>query len=166
MLTTLMAVLKSCIRDFIGGVVHPSCCCLTCADWDEKCKKCAFPPLPPVRNDVRAPGYLFFRPCYWYDAANLDCNCTMYIRGKSLNQSSTFWHNPFFIFLLGNFRTRSTDWALNETDNLVNLIILFHLAPSRMFYDKYFSSYDFLKIFILKILIEFLCISHDFMEDH
>ena len=35
------------------------------------------------------------------------------------------------------------------------MIILFHLAPSRMLYDKYFSSYEFLKIFLRKILVDF-----------
>ena len=38
---------------------------------------------------------------------------------------------------------------------LVNLIIFFHLAPSRMIYDNCFSRYDFLKINLRKIEIEF-----------
>ena len=35
------------------------------------------------------------------------------------------------------------------------MIILFHLAPSRMLYDKYFSRYDFLKIYLWKIQMKF-----------
>ena len=54
--------------------------------------------------------------------------------------------------------------AKNLSDE-VNLIILFHLAPSRMLYNKYFSSYEFLKINLRNIFIEFFSIFHDFMKD-
>ena len=47
---------------------------------------------------------------------------------------------------------------------LVNLIILFHLAPSRMLYDKYFSSYEFFNLFLQKIQIEFFSIFLRFCE--
>ena len=36
----------------------------------------------------------------------------------------------------------------NEIDRVSNLIILFHLEPSRMLYDIYFLRYDFLKIYL------------------
>ena len=47
----------------------------------------------------------------------------------------------------------SIDWMSLQTKLIgqVNLIILFHLAPSRMLYNKYFSRYDFLKDLFMKI---------------
>ena len=45
---------------------------------------------------------------------------------------------------------------------LVNKIILFHLAPNRMLCTKYFSRYDFLKIYLQKLQIEFFFIFYDF----
>ena len=44
----------------------------------------------------------------------------------------------------------------------VNLIILFHLALIRSLWDKYFSRYEFLKIYLRKIQIEFFSIYFDF----
>ena len=38
--------------------------------------------------------------------------------------------------------------ASNEIDRVNKFDNLFHLAPSRMFNDKYFSNYDFLKFFL------------------
>ena len=38
---------------------------------------------------------------------------------------------------------------------LVNLIILFHLAPNRSLWDKCFSRYEFLKIYLRKMQIDF-----------
>ena len=42
------------------------------------------------------------------------------------------------------------------------MIILFHLAPSRMLYGKYFLRYGFLKIYLWKLRIEFFSIFYDF----
>ena len=44
------------------------------------------------------------------------------------------------------------------------MIILFHLAPSRMLFDNFFLRYDFLKIYLQKIQMEFFSIFYDFQE--
>ena len=83
-----------------------------------------------------------------------------YSREKSRSLSSTFWHIRekqgfhFLIRKLGN----SSGWLVPPMKFIgwVNLIILFHLAPSRSLWDKYFSCYEFLKIYLRKMQIEFL----------
>ena len=66
---------------------------------------------------------------------------------KSRSQSSTFWHireKQGFHFLMRKSRNSSDRMSPPmKLIGKVNLIILFHLAPSRMLYDKY----DYVMIF-------------------
>ena len=80
-------------------------------------------------------------------------------REKSRSLSSTFWHireKQGFHFLMGKLGNSSGWlWPPMKFIGWVNLIILFHLAPSRSLWDKYFSCYEFLKIYLRKMQIEF-----------
>ena len=67
-----------------------------------------------------------------------------------------FKRNMVFISLLESWTSLLADWGLQWNWQWVNLIFLFHLAPSRMLYDKYSFPYDFLKIICEKFKLNFL----------
>ena len=73
-------------------------------------------------------------------------------REKSRSQSLSFLHireKHGFHFLMRKLGTFTEQmWPPMKLIGYVNLIILFHLAPSRMLYGKYFSRYEFLKIYL------------------
>ena len=68
----------------------------------------------------------------------------------------TFQSNMVLIFFLGSWGFWFIEWGHH-------LIILFHLAPSRMLYGKKFLHYEFLKIYLRKIQIEFFSNFYDFV---
>ena len=74
--------------------------------------------------------------------------------GKIVEGSQTFWYIPenhvfhFLIREFGNLIERLG--SPMKLIGYVNLIILFHLAPSRILCNKYFPRNDFLKIFLRK----------------
>ena len=79
--------------------------------------------------------------------------------------SLSFWHFffPWKWSYTGVAMCHDEQIKAKNLSDEVNLIILFNLAPSRMLYDKYFSSYEFLKINLRNIFIEFFSIFHDFL---
>ena len=52
----------------------------------------------------------------------------------------------------------------NEIDRVSKFDNSFHLALSRMLYGKYFLRYEFLKIYLRKIQIEFFFYFFSFLE--
>ena len=67
-----------------------------------------------------------------------------------------FWRNRVFSFLLRKFQNRSASMTLwMELMIKLVLIILFQLAPTRALSDKYFLSYNFLKITIIRDYLSF-----------
>ena len=117
---------------------------------------------------IASSAFLFLRPPSINQRSSLLSSFFSY-REKSRSQSSTFWHIweiHGFHFLMKKFRI-----SINRLGppmkliGLVNLIILFHLAPSIILYDKYFPSYDFLKIYLWKIQMKFFSNFYDLMLD-
>ena len=72
-------------------------------------------------------------------------------REKSRSQSSTFWHiqekQGFHFFM------RKLGISTDQIGPPMKLIKWVNLTPSKMLYDKYFSRYDFLKIYLWKLWI-------------
>ena len=80
-------------------------------------------------------------------------------REKSRSQSLTFLHireKHGFHFLIRKLRV-STERMRHSIKLIgyINLIILFHFAPSRSLQDKYFFCYDFLRFFCEKFELNF-----------
>ena len=90
-----------------------------------------------------------------------------YYREKSRSQYSTFWHireKHGFHFLMRKLRiSLGRMGPPMKLIGYVNMTILFHLAPSRMLYKKYFSSYEFFLLFLGKIKIWFYFIFYNFV---
>ena len=89
---------------------------------------------------------------YWMYTVNDNHHTGLAHREKSWSQSSTFWHiqeKHGLYFLIRKLGILS-GWLEPQMKLIgwVYMIILFHLAPSRMLYDKYFSHYDFLKFYL------------------
>ena len=82
------------------------------------------------------------------------CACVcVFLSEKSWSMSSTFFRhqrNRVSPFLMQKLSTRSASTALwTKLMFKLNLIILFPMAPTRALSDKYFLSYNFLKIKII-----------------